>query len=678
MKMLENAMKMFDNAKAERDRLEPPQNRLLVLNNAPKFDESSFVSRLAAEHFDYVKPPHFDEMLRTILRCMNAKAERGIVFVVCTGPMGVGKTRAGLELLKTAQQRHKEWRCGYISSAALLPFQENEMALSDLDKCFQLLACALFTAFLPNESLSGYTFNLVAILDKLKRDLSGSILLQIDEFSHNPIAVRMIMRASSHARVATGSNQASIVVVATGVQSLVSVTALLEGSRYGVTSFSLSPLNEIDLGEQIRQSFMRRIKMTDRSVFDRAARLQNLIIDCGGFPASFDYLADLVLRLDEFQLDALRSRGYLDVSQAKDLYDSILQDVGVRYSESRWKDILLEPEFDKRIGILSRIVLDVVTAAGVRQDVAISPQHDAAITYKIVEAGGLISLKHKHDDVYEVNMPMLAVSCVNEILRVMDGDVLKNPFDYGFEIHEEMALVSFQARLRHLIAAHVETCKLDELRPGALLAGNSLNQLIIDVPDSCDLYSVWKLFENSTGEADVDLRTGLRADGPAPPQKPGTLLMAAVGQKAVDGALLLQGKWKGKRCRILVLSRSKWSQLLNPRSEGESITKIQEHSVNNIVNALAKLKDAVIRAWLGSTKQPIFVIYDVFSDHRQGESLKISDIHLPHTNCAVSVTTEESIQDVVGPVLGARARLKRIIEDEHATNRPNKRLKACV
>ena len=100
-------------------------------------------------------------------------------------------------------------------------------------------------------------------------------------------------------------------------------------------------------------------------------------------------------------------------------------------------------------------------------------------------------------------------------------------------------------------------------------------------------------------------------------------------------------------------------------NEHASTSTVQRHSANAIIDALANLKDAVVDAWLGKEiEEPIFVVYDVFSDRPKGPMLKASDIIVPHHNCAVAVTTEESMQQVVGPVLGNRARLKRIAKDE--------------
>jgi len=259
---------------------------------------------------------------------------------------------------------------------------------------------------------------------------------------------------------------------------------------------------------------------------------------------------------------------------------------------------------------------------------------------------------------------MLAVSSVNSFLEVIEGDVLKNPFEYGFEIHEQLALISLQARLRSFYADGVNTCTLEQLRPGALLKGD-FNDLMLDVPATCKLFRVGKLFDGTT-----DLRTGLEGQGSLPPREPGSLLMAAVGQKAVDGSLLLTGKLKGKPCTVLILSQSRWSQLFFPGSETDSKSKIQKSSANTIVEALANMKESVADAWLGKGREePMFVVYDVFSDRPKGPRLKVSDIIVPHDNCAVAVTTEESIQQAVGPVLGARARLKRIYEDEQLSKK---------
>ena len=98
--------------------------------------------------------------------------------------------------------------------------------------------------------------------------------------------------------------------------------------------------------------------------------------------------------------------------------------------------------------------------------------------------------------------------------------------------------------------------------------------------------------------------------------------MAAVGQKAVDGLLLLIGKVKGKKCKILVLFQSKWSQLFFPGSETDSTSQIQKHSANVIVDSLANMKDSVADAWLEKgRRESMFVVYDVFSDRAKGRIL---------------------------------------------------------
>ena len=86
--------------------------------------------------------------------------------------------------------------------------------------------------------------------------------------------------------------------------------------------------------------------------------------------------------------------------------------------------------------VLSRVLLDVVTAADVVSNQVVSPSHDPEITYKLVETGGLVSLKEKPQPKctstrnYQVIMPMLAVSFMNSFLEAIEGDVRKNPFEY--------------------------------------------------------------------------------------------------------------------------------------------------------------------------------------------------------------------------------------------------------
>ncbi len=65
-------------------------------------------------------------------------------------------------------------------------------------------------------------------------------------------------------------------------------------------------------------------------------------------------------------------------------------------------------------------------------------------------------------------MPVLAISCMNQFLHAVEGDVLSNPFEFSLEIHEELALVSLQARVRQMAEAGVGTCSYGDLRPGVL------------------------------------------------------------------------------------------------------------------------------------------------------------------------------------------------------------------
>ena len=596
---------------------------------------------------------------------MQAVAERNITYVVCTGLMGVGKTRTGKELLKSAREKHSGWKWGYLSSAAKIPVPSGDVDWNDIRKCDQILAYALCETFL-GRSLHMRNISLATVEAKLKRDLGDKILLQVDEFAQNPLGVRMLMRSCSHLRVSEGPNHLKIVVVVTGVQSLMDVTSIPPGSRYEVSTYSLAPLREEENDEKIRLSFMRQIKMTSQAAFEKCDRLQNLITDCGGFPASLEALANRVLKLDEDYLEVLRAKGHLDVSQARELYGELLKDIRVRYSQSRWASLFLAlnevdklHRYDGTSGILRRILLDVITASGVRRHEPIDSSYDPKITYAIVETGGLVSLKQKAGSPkgsYEVIMPMLAASCMNEYLHAIQGDVLENPFRYGFQVHEELALISLQARLRRMAAANIKTCTLNDLRPGALLVGDNIGQLLINVPEACKLCLVGRLFEDET--KGVNLRPGEQGDGEPPSQNPGTMLMAAVGKKAVDGALLLEGSTRRTKCFVFLLSQSKWS-------DKPSTTKVQKHSANEIVEKLSKMKDQVVRAWLGSNVSlPIYVVYDVFSDRPAGATLVSSDIYKPHTKCAVAVTTEDSMESVVGPVLAIRSCLKRIAKDE--------------
>ena len=477
-------------------------------------------------------------MLAKIERSMKANAVRDLTFVICIGPMGVGKTRAGSELVKAAKEAVPGWKCGYVKFASDLPGYNDESFLKNNRACDHVLACTLMVAFLGRASVGTYVFDLDKVRDKLGEDLGNHILLHIDEFSENPLAVRMLMRACVNMSLETKKDKIfKVIPVITGVQSLANMMALPRGSRYGVEYYSLAPLTGDDALKRLNLSFIKRIGITESEILEKCIPLQNLMTDCGGFPASLESLADQVLALRTDHLSVLQQKGHLDVGEAKDLYNNLLEAISDRYSESRWANIFLKNGDEQRSKIslptktiLRRVLLDVITGADIVPSNVISLQHDPEITYKLVETGGLVSLKEKPQpkeetsaEKYQVFMPMLAVSCMNNILGVIEGDVLKNPFEYGVEIHEQLALISLQARLRRFHAEGVETCTLEQLRPGALFAGN-YEKLVIEVPASCKLYQVGRLFEGP-----LDLRTGLEGKGPLP-REPGTLMMA-VGQR---------------------------------------------------------------------------------------------------------------------------------------------------
>ena len=72
---------------------------------------------------------------------------------------------------------------------------------------------------------------------------------------------------------------------------------------------------------------------------------------------------------------------------------------------------------------------------------------------------------------------------------------------------------------------------------------------------------------------------------------------------------------------------------------------------------LSIIRDHVLKSWLGEKvsgrhKEPWIIVYDLFSDRDQGAKLTSGDLQ-PGKNCALVVTTETSIQAVVGQLKSA-------------------------
>jgi len=605
---------------------------------------------------------------------MASRAQRDQLYYVFTGPMGVGKSRTGHELARSAIQKAPTpfgepqwtWRQGYLRSASQLPEYEESEALRKNDgECFNVLAHALVRSLcstvrtLPTQ----VSFEQVSATIMERLGCQG-IMLHVDEFATNPFAVMMLMRACSLTSIGP-EGTLRVHMVVTGVRSMLNLYPLAQGSRYAVVYKTLPVL----ASEALNSSVATLLGFGDTALFENCTRLHNLITDCGGFPVFIERLVVILHDLckeDPVLAEGLLKRGNMDVTKARLTYDKLVASLTMRYTEAAWANTTAVKDEKKdhmsfpTKAMLRRVTLDAITASPIPSTDIIYHKNSYAITYRDAETGGLLAVS---DD--KVVLPLLAISTMNEYLRVVDGYVLKNPFVYGFEVHEQLALVSLQARLRRMNLLQIRNCMLKDLRPGARISGDHLN-LTLDVPycpqENISILEVGTFFEKNFGDG---LRLGAEGKDGRPPVTPGTLLMAADGQKSVDGALYLEGMYRSSKCHILLLSQSKWSQLYYPGSAMSSTSTITTGVAKDILDRMEKMRDAVMESWFGGCKEGEhwFFIYDLFSDRAEGEQLSVQKIELSPMSALV-VTTEDTIQDVVGPVLGVRARLKRLAEDE--------------
>jgi len=134
------------------------------------------------------------------------------------------------------------------------------------------------------------------------------------------------MRACAHMSLETQDDKIlKVIPVITGVQSLANMMALPRGSRYGVEYYSLAPLTGDDALKRLNLSFIKRIGITESEILEKCIPLQNLMTDCGGFPASLESLADQVLALRTDHLSMLQQKGHLDdIASRRFLYRSFL------------------------------------------------------------------------------------------------------------------------------------------------------------------------------------------------------------------------------------------------------------------------------------------------------------------------------------------------------------------
>jgi hypothetical protein len=156
--------------------------------------------------------------------------------------------------------------------------------------------------------------------------------------------------------------------------------------------------------------------------------------------------------------------------------------------------------------------------------------------------------------------------------------------------------------------------------------------------------------------------------------EPGSLFLTAKDQKALDGVAVFEGKLGRKEVTVVWLSQSKWKRVHEPSTGSASKSTLTDSSVGAVVKGLQELGKLVEARLRKGHASPVVYVYDVFTTRSHGAALGSNmNIALKAGKEILLVTTEDTVAGALGPLLGVRSGVKRLLVDDDAEQPAAKR-----
>ena len=135
----------------------------------------------------------------------------------------------------------------------------------------------------------------------------------------------------------------------------------------------------------------------------------------------------------------------------------------------------------------------------------------------------------------------------------------------------------------------------------------------------------------------------------------GSVFVTATSEEAVDGGGLLRGRVGAEEIDVLLLSQSKWREVLVPETGEPSERELFKTNVNELVLKMRAVGEKLKAKWmLGGPR--VITVYDVFTD-RVDPKRPIPSYALERDE-VLFVTRMNNYKVVVGEALAARQRVR--------------------
>lgn len=581
----------------------------------------------------------------------------------------MGKTRVGKQVCtalsgRTFLQGIQTFvvKAGFVSNPSFLG-DGYEGTTGKIDQNIQCLAKVLVRAFFSQEDAANLSHSsLKAVVAKLRSefDPNVAIVLHVDEYLVNVKAINALVFGTVRALTDSEFNL-RVTLVLTGMKPVVGIHTLAAGSRFTLKTHVLSPLPT----DEVKRSLGLAVGIAPNVEWDY--KLETLVEMCGGYPASLVALLYELQHVDD-QV-RLQTEGLVSLLDAKGVYARLQGNLENRYGDVRWLELLYPtvPVNERKLSLdsqhlLRRVVLFSMAAFPV--DRADHILLSKALTYAKLEESGLVVLTQVGQH-WSIWMPLLAVVLVNNRLKVVDWEMLDDPFNVDFKVQERLALASLSLNLRALTEARGagESIPVSLLRPGSQMSQGDALMIILPSQIKCQHLG---MFESG------QLRTGEDATGPPPSTEDGTILMMPTNEAGIDGAAVFSGTLEGQVVIVVFLSQSK---SLMPTSS-VTVNRLEQAQVTSILCGMEMAGKKLATSWLQSrlTKQDVVFVFDIFTDKEPAPRFSMSAYAAPRGSPTRSssaakpqssvkfVTTRVELPHVLGPVLAIRASLKRPIE----------------
>jgi hypothetical protein len=306
-----------------------------------------------------------------------------------------------------------------------------------------------------------------------------------------------------------------------------------------------------------------------------------------------------------------------------------------------------------------------IAVAGAPVDPIARIHSEVPVTFDQAQDSGLFAITST--DV--ISMPLVAVTLFNEwtakagvVPAFTDSEL--DPFTYDWDSFEDMALASLRARMNAAFYLR-GPCKLGlrELRPGALLSDAAIEQLhalAVDVPAEVGPTTLLFSFIETAG-FDSSRKTGQAGKGDIVTLKvlagePPRVVKCAANQAGLDGCVA------SSTCLMWSQSKSRAAANAGTRSLGPA-------EVAAIAAKMLVIHDKVLDK-SNTADMPSPVVLDIFTSRAKaknfrgeaGASSNVDSAMLSRINgTPVVITTDDSIEECLGPVFAVRIRLLRRI-----------------